>query len=307
MKYEIVEQSGIKRVVALKDFFCTGSSYHGAMVHKGQVGGIVSDDDILSQEGNCWIDEGSEVHGVRIEGDTYVTGSTITGSGCITGSSSVHSSVVNVYSISVEDSIISASLIKQDQYYGSSLLDSKIISSNVVVDRTIGLTDSDILESEINCNVLICCRRSTIVRSKIINTDELYMLSLSRVMNTSYDGIIGSGYTTSFRVGHDADFSNQTIVAPEACGFIVPDNSWVSIDDSTSKFPILFMELPEYNITITDNHIKIGCQHHSIDEWENMTGEEIYDMDGDTAVAFYDRYVKLACAMAKARPPFSNQ
>ena len=42
-----------------------------------------------------------------------------------------------------------------------------------------------------------------------------------------------------------------------------------------------------YNITITPNHIKIGCQYHSKTAWFNFTDNEIAKMDGDKAVIWW--------------------
>ena len=42
-----------------------------------------------------------------------------------------------------------------------------------------------------------------------------------------------------------------------------------------------------YNITITPNHIKIGCQYHSKTEWFNFTENEIVKMDGEKAVEWW--------------------
>ena len=42
-----------------------------------------------------------------------------------------------------------------------------------------------------------------------------------------------------------------------------------------------------YNITITPNHIKIGCQYHSKTAWFNFTDGEIVKMDGEKAVNWW--------------------
>ena len=42
-----------------------------------------------------------------------------------------------------------------------------------------------------------------------------------------------------------------------------------------------------YNITITPNHIKIGCQYHSKTAWFKFTDNEIVKMDGEKAVMWW--------------------
>lgn len=42
-----------------------------------------------------------------------------------------------------------------------------------------------------------------------------------------------------------------------------------------------------YNITITPNHIKIGCQYHSKTAWFKFTDNEIIKMDGEKAVVWW--------------------
>ena len=43
-----------------------------------------------------------------------------------------------------------------------------------------------------------------------------------------------------------------------------------------------------YCITITDKHIKIGCQQHLKSEWLYFTNREILDMDGRVALEFWN-------------------
>ena len=43
-----------------------------------------------------------------------------------------------------------------------------------------------------------------------------------------------------------------------------------------------------YNITVTDKHIKIGCQQRLKSEWINFTDREILEMDGRQALEFWN-------------------
>lgn len=67
-KYELVDESGRKRLRALRNF-----SVQGREVNVHDLGGYVYDDKTLSQEGNCWIFSGSlEYPGVRVMDEAIV-------------------------------------------------------------------------------------------------------------------------------------------------------------------------------------------------------------------------------------------
>lgn len=67
-KYEIITVEGKKRVKALRSF-----SVQGRYVNVGDVGGIVYDENTLSQEGNAWIFSGNlNYPSIRVLGDSIV-------------------------------------------------------------------------------------------------------------------------------------------------------------------------------------------------------------------------------------------
>lgn len=67
-KYEIITVEGGKRVKALRSF-----SVQGRYVNVGDVGGIVYDENTLSQEGNAWIFSGNlNYPSIRVSGDSIV-------------------------------------------------------------------------------------------------------------------------------------------------------------------------------------------------------------------------------------------
>lgn len=67
-KYEIITVGGHKRVRALRSF-----SVQGRFVNIGDVGGIVYDENTLSQEGNAWIFSGNlNYPSIRVSGDSIV-------------------------------------------------------------------------------------------------------------------------------------------------------------------------------------------------------------------------------------------
>ena len=42
-----------------------------------------------------------------------------------------------------------------------------------------------------------------------------------------------------------------------------------------------------YTLTITDEHLRAGCQVHTFPEWRNKTEREVLAMDGKAALVFY--------------------
>ena len=42
-----------------------------------------------------------------------------------------------------------------------------------------------------------------------------------------------------------------------------------------------------YRLTITDEHLRAGCQVHTFQEWRNKTEREVLAMDGKSALVFY--------------------
>ena len=67
-KYEIINDGGVKRIKALRSFHV-----QGRYVNIGDVGGIVYDENTLSQEGNGWIFSGNlNYPSIRVSGDSIV-------------------------------------------------------------------------------------------------------------------------------------------------------------------------------------------------------------------------------------------
>jgi carbonic anhydrase/acetyltransferase-like protein (isoleucine patch superfamily) len=48
-----------------------------------------------------------------------------------------------------------------------------------------------------------------------------------------------------------------------------------------------------YNITITPKYIKIGCQHHTKEEWWKFTDREILEMDGKDGLKWWTKWKPL--------------
>jgi len=84
---------------------------------------------------------------------------------------------------------------------------------------------------------------------------------------------------------------------------IVFGNAWVSVDakvygnarvfgDKITKQSDIYniTSNAQYNITITPNFIKIGCEFHKKTEWWKFTNKEILEMDGKEALKFWKKW-----------------
>ena len=82
------------------------------------------------------------------------------------------------------------------------------------------------------------------------------------------------------RVYGDAEVYGNAEVSGNACVYgdkIEKENDLINITSNAGS----------YNITITPNHIKIGCQYHSKTAWFKITENEIRKIDGQKAVDWW--------------------
>lgn len=50
----------------------------------------------------------------------------------------------------------------------------------------------------------------------------------------------------------------------------------------------------KYFISITNGeHVRAGCQNHTVEEWRNYSKQEIAEMDGRDALKFYPRLLDI--------------
>ena len=71
-----------------------------------------------------------------------------------------------------------------------------------------------------------------------------------------------------------------------------------------SKTPLFLYNL-NWPVTITTQHIKIGCQTHKIEEWRNFDDGKISDMSY-SALEFWTKYKSVIMALADAHSADSN-
>ena len=54
----------------------------------------------------------------------------------------------------------------------------------------------------------------------------------------------------------------------------------------------------QWPVTIFDNHMRIGCQLHSLADWATFTNRDIVEMDGTDALLFWRRHKAMLLALA---------
>jgi len=66
-----------------------------------------------------------------------------------------------------------------------------------------------------------------------------------------------------------------------------------------SLIPIQIFNLV-WAVSIYDQHMQIGCEFHSLHEWENFTNFEIIAMDGRAAAKFWKAHKDILLGLARA-------
>jgi len=64
-----------------------------------------------------------------------------------------------------------------------------------------------------------------------------------------------------------------------------------------TKAPLQIVGLP-YDVLITEDHIKVGCQMHIVKEWKKLTPKSVKNM-ADNATLFAKKYKKIILALHK--------
>ena len=64
--------------------------------------------------------------------------------------------------------------------------------------------------------------------------------------------------------------------------------------------PVFVDNLKPYAVTIYDEHMKIGCEFHTLAEWEGFDDRRIAEMDGKAALTFWRGHKEVLLGLAKA-------
>lgn len=138
-KYEIINDGGKKRIKALRSF-----SVQGRYVNIGDVGGIVYDENTLSQEGNGWIFSGNLGYpSIRVSGDSIVDTNgyegavtdprpfvNITGTSALVGAHDFVTSALAARELAVSD--VEQGRLNSVIIVGSTYEESKVVDPNAI-------------------------------------------------------------------------------------------------------------------------------------------------------------------------------
>lgn len=78
----------------------------------------------------------------------------------------------------------------------------------------------------------------------------------------------------------------------------VSGDAWVYGDAQVSPINIIGLD---YNVTITDAHMTIGCEHHLITDWQSFDDRRIIQMDGARAARFWKTHGPYLLSMCAGR------
>ena len=59
------------------------------------------------------------------------------------------------------------------------------------------------------------------------------------------------------------------------------------------------MQTSQYIVTCTKDTIAIGCQQHSVKEWEEFSDSQIITMDGVHALEWWNKYKDIVITLAR--------
>lgn len=138
-KYEIINDGGKKRIKALRSFHVQGH-----YVNIGDVGGIVYDENTLSQEGNCWIFSGNlNYPSIHVSGDSIVDTNgyegavtdprpfvSITGTSALIGAHDFVTSALAARELAVSD--VEQGRLNSVIIVGSTYEESKVVDPNAI-------------------------------------------------------------------------------------------------------------------------------------------------------------------------------
>lgn len=75
-------------------------------------------------------------------------------------------------------------------------------------------------------------------------------------------------------------------------------NAWVSVGNI--ERPVIVVSGLRWTVTIMPEHMRIGCQVHSIDRWDSFSEHDIDMMDED-ALSFWKKYKSVLMSLARSQ------
>lgn len=221
-KYCLIFDDGDYRVKATKDF---------GDIKTGQVGGIVSDEHNLSQDGICWIDFDSSVidDAQVVDNAQVIEGSELTGNTKVYGNAKIISSTIRGCVEIYDDVTISHSVVDDSvKVYGNSLIDYCRLSESVSIGGSTKLHSVDV------------DGKAHIIDGCVNDTNSIIVIS----------GIPIGGITiySGFRNGERCVLTNSSVgvkTIPEFCVYLKEMN----MDISLSRFLLNCADIVMENAT----------------------------------------------------------
>lgn len=318
MKYvitDVVNEDGLFQIKADETFLLSGACAN-IQIKKGTLGGWISDESCLAQKDECWITEGCKVYkGAVVSGSSYISGDSV-----IFGNVHVHNS-------RIMESVISIGPFnkkKAFRFEGADIFSSKIYENRLSDKEWIKFASDVVIRGFVEDSILELGPHSHIdesarvISSAIIGQFNLHdssniVHSTVRAINSCL-GMSGnseiSDSTVELITGvllRSADIRNCSTTIDIKDSLLSADTViiqspavLVNLECEVTK-PVISMAVDRYSVTITDNHIKIGCQQHTIDQWRGFDRRDAISMDGRKAAEWFDMYIKAVIAMADTR------
>ena len=131
----------------------------------------------------------------------------------------------------------------------------------------------------------------------------------ARYENDPHSIQLGAAIRAAVKAG--ANLADADLAGANLVGAYLADANLAGADLAGAKWrhgivlkrtPIQLYNLDNgWRVTILDEHMEIGCELHSFDEWAAFTDKEIAAMDGRRALNFWRRWKPSLMALCEAR------
>ncbi len=105
--------------------------------------------------------------------------------------------------------------------------------------------------------------------------------------------------SSSLRMRHALEKATQAGANLYGANIAGADLAWAKFGDGvTAERGIRQVPGLQWPVTIYDNHMRIGCQLHSLADWATFTKRDIVEMDSKDALLFWCRHKAMLLALA---------
>jgi len=144
-------------------------------------------------------------------------------------------------------------------YHDARIEDNARVEGNAKISGTTAVRNN----AKVYGNAIVCCSAQIWGNAKVFGNAE--------VSNDVWIYGDAEVYDDTRVYGHACIYDDAKVFGNARVG----NNARLSDNTKASYGEVLNITHGEYNITITDEHIKIGCRLHTITEWLAFTDEEI--------------------------------